>query len=102
MNGIKFTYFWSILGDKGHWKGPFHFIQAADTQLGLIDRYLLKSPVPNWDKELELTRAAVKKVNAMRPLPAFFIICGDLVDAYPGKEINGENMYHSHYFLSLT
>jgi len=32
------------------WKGPFTFIQGADTQFGMIDHYLLHKPEPNWDK----------------------------------------------------
>ena len=27
----------------------------------------------------------LQKLNAMNPKPEFFIICGDLVDAYPNK-----------------
>ena len=27
----------------------------------------------------------MKVINAMRPRPAFFIICGDLVDAMPNE-----------------
>jgi serine/threonine-protein phosphatase CPPED1 len=53
--------------------------------LGLIDRYILKLPVPNWEKEIALTKLAIEKANAMQPKPRFFIICGDLVDAYPGE-----------------
>ena len=53
--------------------------------MGLIDRYILKLPVSNWVKEIALTKLAIEKANAMQPKPRFFIICGDLVDAYPGE-----------------
>nr|CAD7393472.1 unnamed protein product [Timema cristinae] len=62
---------------------PFYFIQGADIQLGLIQRYIEKNPVPGWSKELQLAELAVKKVNAMRPKPKFFVMCGDLCDAMP-------------------
>ncbi|XP_022184349.2 serine/threonine-protein phosphatase CPPED1 [Nilaparvata lugens] len=65
------------------WKGPFHFIQGADSQFGLIDRYILKLPNPKWEKEIALCEEAVRKVNAIRPKPKFFVICGDLCDAVP-------------------
>ena len=68
------------------WKGPFMFIQAADTQLGLIERYVEKKPSPKWDVEIELTRKAILKANEMSPKPKFFIVCGDLVDAFPGTK----------------
>nr|CAD7568188.1 unnamed protein product [Timema californicum] len=62
---------------------PFYFIQGADIQLGLIQRYIEKNPVPGWSKELQLAELAIKKVNAMRPKPKFFVMCGDLCDAMP-------------------
>nr|CAD7420342.1 unnamed protein product [Timema poppensis] len=79
----KFTFF-----DDEHEKvfqEPFYFIQGADIQLGLIQRYIEKNPVPGWSKELQLAELAIKKVNAMRPKPKFFVMCGDLCDAMPCK-----------------
>lgn len=69
---------------EGHWQGPFFFIQAADTQFGMIESYLEKRPDPRWDKEIALTEKAVEAVNLMDPKPRFFVVCGDLVDAMPG------------------
>ena len=60
------------------------FIQGADTQLGMIDNYILKLPDPKWDKEVDLVRRSVEAVNKMTPKPKFYIVCGDLVDAFPG------------------
>ena len=42
-------------------------------------------PNVTWEEEIKLCRQSVKVINAMRPRPAFFIICGDLVDAFPDK-----------------
>lgn len=70
---------------ESQWKGPFFFIQAADTQFGMIESYLEKKPNPQWDKEIALTEKAVEAVNRMEPKPRFFVVCGDLVDAMPGE-----------------
>jgi len=76
--------------DRGGWKEPFFFVQAADTQLGMIVNYgdgSIAEQYPNvtWEREMELCRLTVEKVNRMSPPPAFFIVCGDLVDAMPDK-----------------
>jgi len=69
---------------EGQWKGDFVFVQAADTQLGMIDSYINKNKgKPDWDIEVQLTTKAVEAVNRMQPRPRFFIVCGDLVDAMP-------------------
>lgn len=73
----------SISEDEQQWSGPFTFIQAADTQLGLIDRYLLKIEDFNWDKEKALCRESIRRINEMKPKPKFYVICGDMLDAYP-------------------
>lgn len=65
------------------WEGPFYFLQAADTQLGLQERYVEKLENPGWAKEVEWTRQMVRDVNQMTPRPKFLVVCGDLVDAYP-------------------
>ena len=70
---------------------PFFFIQAADTQLGMIDTWGEngssgeKYPYVKWDREMDLCRQTVDLLNSMKPKPAFFIVCGDLVDAFPEK-----------------
>ncbi|XP_065332262.1 serine/threonine-protein phosphatase CPPED1-like isoform X1 [Cloeon dipterum] len=68
------------------WNGPFFFIQAADCQLGLIQRYIEKNPEPGWQKEIALTKTAVEKINSLQQKPRFFVICGDLCDAFPSEE----------------
>lgn len=65
------------------WKGPYYFIQTADIQFGLIDRYILKLTNPSWEKEIELAEKAVEKINSMTPKPKFVVMCGDLCDAMP-------------------
>lgn len=70
--------------EERNWSEPFAFIQAADTQFGMIESYIEKKEIPNWDEEIRLTKLAVKAANAMSPKPKFFIVCGDLVDAMPG------------------
>ena len=47
--------------------------------------FLSSQQYPNvtWEEEIKLCRQTVKILNAMRPRPAFFIVCGDLVDAMP-------------------
>ncbi|XP_022693957.1 serine/threonine-protein phosphatase CPPED1-like isoform X1 [Varroa jacobsoni] len=68
------------------WVGPFCFIQAADTQFGMIDSFVNKVDEVSvtWEAEINHTRTAIKAANQMSPKPRFFIVCGDLVDAMPG------------------
>jgi len=71
------------------WKGPFTFVQCADTQFGLIDRYIRKVGYTNdndnisWKKEIHYLQLTIQSINKLNPKPKFFIICGDLVDAFP-------------------
>lgn len=64
------------------WSEPFFFVQGADCQFGLISRYILREETVNWNREKALTEAIVNRVNQMEPPPRFFIICGDMVDAF--------------------
>ena len=65
------------------WSGPFTFVQAADTQYGMIDSYVYKKTEPGWSKEIELTQTAINILNNMKPKPRFFVVCGDLLDSFP-------------------
>ncbi|OQR67352.1 calcineurin phosphoesterase domain-containing protein 1-like [Tropilaelaps mercedesae] len=67
------------------WAGPFCFIQAADTQFGMIDSYINKVDEASvtWNAEINRTQAAIEAANKMNPKPRFFVVCGDLVDAMP-------------------
>ena len=81
------------------WQSPFFFIQAADTQLGLIEHYGdgavgAKYPDVTWEREIELCEQSVDILNAMEPKPRFFIVCGDLVDAMPDQVKSKKNMNH--------
>ena len=76
------------LEKEGKWLGPFCFVQGADTQFGLKDNWGKETPEEeqSWEDELELTRQAIEGVNNLRPKPKFFIVCGDMVDAFPWKK----------------
>jgi len=77
---------------QGQWEGPYFFIQGADTQFGMIESFGEGldergwSKSGGWEAEIKLLSALIDKLNAMQPKPRFFIICGDLVDAYPMDE----------------
>lgn len=64
--------------EQGGPERPFFFVQMADTQLGLASKH------GSWEDELELCRRAVEEVNRLRP--AFAIVCGDMIDEFPGEE----------------
>lgn len=83
-NNRKFTPFQDT--EEEQWQGAFTFIQAADTQLGLLERYVERKPNPGWSKEIAWTRQMVADVNRMEPPPKFLVICGDLINAFPTKE----------------
>jgi len=73
------------------WGDNFYFVQAADTQLGLMFNYGTNGtdgtpyPESQWDQEVELCRRSVEILNSLQPRPAFFVVCGDLVDAFADK-----------------
>ena len=84
------------------WEEPFFFLQAADSQIGLMvqvaetkegETYFMKPKLPiseiTWDEEIKIIRTLVQEVNAMEPKPAFVVMCGDMVDAYPMMGIDG-------------
>jgi len=68
------------------WKENFFFIQAADTQFGLIDDWA-NVPLEKqcWEEDIRLTKLSIKHANSMNPKPKFFVVCGDLINAMPGK-----------------
>lgn len=65
------------------WRGSYFFVQFADPQLGFFD---IEKPEAErrWQREIDLCKKLVDKVNAMQPAPAFVVCCGDMVDAFPG------------------
>ncbi|KAL5966744.1 Serine/threonine-protein phosphatase CPPED1 [Taenia solium] len=64
----------------------FTFIQLADPQLALLERYGEKRDPPyKWDRELALVDRAISAINMLSAIPKFVVICGDLVDAEPGR-----------------
>lgn len=63
----------------------YTFVQLADPQLGLLERYIEhREPPYKWDRELALFNRAITAINGIAKKPKFVIICGDLVDAEPG------------------
>lgn len=85
--------FYKFTGKEKEWRGPYYFVQAADIQFGLIERYLEKLPNPGWSKEIKLAEIAVDKINKLSPKPRFVAMCGDLCDEMPGTLTNS-------YFLA--
>jgi hypothetical protein len=75
-----------LIENNTQWRASFNFIQGADTQFGMIETFLQNKTNGNWTEEIDLTRDAIKEWNAMDPKPKFVVICGDLVDDYPGAE----------------
>ncbi|KAL5109875.1 Serine/threonine-protein phosphatase CPPED1 [Taenia crassiceps] len=64
----------------------FTFVQLADPQLALLERYGEKRDPPyKWDRELALVDRAISAINRLSVTPKFVIVCGDLVDAEPGR-----------------
>ncbi len=59
--------------------GPesFHFIQMADTQLGMIDQ---GDDGNNFTAETRMIERVMRQINAMKPSPAFVVNCGDLTN----------------------
>lgn len=69
------------------WKEPFFFIQAADTQFGMQEKYVEgKSSNYGWEQEMAWCRQMIADVNAMWPKPKFLVVCGDILDAMPDSE----------------
>ncbi|OWA50574.1 Serine/threonine-protein phosphatase CPPED1 [Hypsibius exemplaris] len=67
------------------WRGPFFFVQGADPQFGMFDGFLRGKTDPkliSWEEDIALMRIAANDLNKMTPLPAFFVICGDLVHEF--------------------
>jgi len=71
--------------EQGQWQGPFFFIHGADPQLGLIDYMNNISVNPSWTEEVRRLNVVVDRLNQMHPKPKFFVVCGDLVNAYPQR-----------------
>ena len=80
-------------GNEEQWTGAFYFIQAADTQFGMIDNYLKKLENPKWDEEIRLSELLVEKCNKLQPKPIFMVVCGDLTDAWPGTQMRKQQVY---------
>lgn len=80
-------------GDEEKWTEGFYFIQAADTQFGMIDNYLKKLENPKWDEEIRLSQLLVDKCNKLQPKPKFMVVCGDLTDAWPGTQMRKQQVF---------
>lgn len=74
------------------WVKPFHFVQAADCQFGLTDRYVKKLPEPGWSEEIDKSERFVAACNRMQPKPEFVVVCGDLTDSWPAGPIRDQQV----------
>lgn len=72
--------------EERRWNEPFFFIQAADTQFGMQEKYLEQKAEYGWEREIAWSSQLVDDVNAMFPRPKFLVVCGDLLDAWPHTE----------------
>ncbi|KAG7161280.1 Serine/threonine-protein phosphatase CPPED1-like 2 [Homarus americanus] len=72
--------------EEKEWQEPFVFIQAADTQFGMQEKYIEKKENYGWQQEIRWSRQMVEDVNTMFPRPKFLVVCGDLLDAWPHTE----------------
>lgn len=78
----------SPLEKEREWTGPFYFVQGADPQFGLMKAWSTgncDNGGDEWGQEIRLTEQAVEAINKLNPKPKFFVLCGDLVHAMPGK-----------------
>ena len=66
-----------------NWQGSFNFIQMADTQFGLTE-YFKTDDDSNWEIEIAYAKKCCNLINQMNPSPEFVIVCGDMINAYPG------------------
>lgn len=78
--------------ERSHWNGPFYFIQAADSQFGMIDSYIYNRIEPGWSEEIKLCEQLVEICRTIQPKPKFLIICGDLIDSMPSTELGKRQM----------
>jgi len=63
----------------------------------MIDHYHLKKTTPNWDKEMKLTKESIERINAMKPKPKFYVICGDMLDAFPYEGVENQVLRAKQY-----
>ena len=66
----------SVLFLHGCGYKPFHFVQMADTQLGMI----AGGDGDDFSRETEMVEKVVAQINAMNPPPAFVVVCGDMTN----------------------
>ena len=57
---------------------PFFFMQLADTQYGFWKQN------QSWEEERDLARQTIAHINRLKP--AFVVVCGDIVNAWPDSE----------------
>ena len=96
----------------------FTFVQLADPQLGMMASFkeiwwvdtvrtitcqLFDPPIPVdtspalpfediYALEVQHSERAVDAINGLSPTPAFAVVCGDLVHAYPGHDLNPQQI----------
>jgi hypothetical protein len=73
--------------EERRWKGPFSFVHAADCQLGLIEKHILKKDNPKWEVDKIHLKCAIQMINKIQPKPRFLVIGGDMVDTPPYEDV---------------
>lgn len=51
-----------------------------------------RNAISKWDEEIHLTTNAIKQWNHMVPKPRFVIVCGDLVNDFPGEPLRRQQL----------
>jgi len=65
--------------EQQKWTTPFFFVQMADAQFGMF--WDANQGTSDCEPEIELTDAAVAKINTLKPL--FCVMCGDFTQVGP-------------------
>ncbi|XP_038675305.1 serine/threonine-protein phosphatase CPPED1 isoform X1 [Scyliorhinus canicula] len=84
------------------WTGPYYFIQGADPQFGLMKSWKVgdcDNGGDEWQEEIKLTEQAVQAINKLTLKPRFFVLCGDLIHAMPGRPYRDEQTFDLKHIL---
>lgn len=87
------TQFGLATGIKLAWQNPWYrFFRRVLNVTGdfwrlpiPLDGMPMLSPESAYQMELDFARQSVDAINCMKPKPAFVVVCGDLVNAYPDQ-----------------
>lgn len=51
-----------------------------------------RNALSKWTEEIRLTKTAIEQWNRMRPRPRFVVLCGDLVNDFPGEPLRRKQL----------